>query len=174
MGREIRTDGQVYRVGIIGCGRMASTVDEEKQNRPGRVPQPVTLAEAYLQVPQTEVVAVADIGQAKLQAFSARWGVDRLYTDYREMLDAEGLDIVSVATHADLHCEMTVAAAEAGVRAVLCEKAVQRSACRWWIRPRRCPTRSIQADRDGFRIQKRRACWPLAFCAFNPWRIPTI
>ena len=65
---------------------MASTVDEEKGNRPGRVPQPVTLAEAYRQVPGTEVVAVADIDRAKLEAFSGRWGVDRVYTDYREML----------------------------------------------------------------------------------------
>ena len=122
MNRE--TSRHVHRVGIIGWGRMASTVDEEKRDNSGRVPQPVALAEAYRQVPQTELVAVADIDPQKLEAFSSRWGVNQLYTDYREMLEAEDLDILSVATHADLHCEMTVAAAEAGVRAVLCEKAM--------------------------------------------------
>ena len=116
-----------YRVGIIGCGRMASTMDDEKQKQPGRVPQPSVLAAAYGQVERTEVVAVADINQDRLVDFSARWGVQRLYSDYREMLAAESLDIVSVATHANLHAEMTVAAAEAGAKAVLCEKAMATS-----------------------------------------------
>ncbi len=118
---------KVYRVGIIGCGRMASTMDDEKSNQAGRVPQPVVLASAYGQVWRTEVVAAADIDGDKLEDFSARWGVDRLYADYREMLEVEDLDIVSVATHAHLHSEITVAAAEAGVRAVLCEKAMAAS-----------------------------------------------
>ena len=116
-----------YRVGIIGCGRMASTMDDEKRRQPGRVPQPGVLAGAYGQVERTRVVAAADIHEEKLADFSARWGVRSLYTDYREMLAAEALDIVSVATHAHLHAEMTVAAAEAGVKAVLCEKAMATS-----------------------------------------------
>ena len=115
---------RMYRVGIIGCGRMADTIDEEKRNRPGRFPQPMVLAGAYGQVGRTEVVAVADIDEAKLASMSRRWGIDRLYTDYREMLAGEDLDIVSVATHADVHCGITVAAAEAGVKAILCEKAM--------------------------------------------------
>ncbi len=120
-------DKKMYRVGIIGCGRMASTMDEEKSNQAGRVPQPVVLAGAYRQVGRTGVVAAADINGDRLEDFSARWGVDRLYADYRDMLEVEDLDIVSVATHAHLHSEMTVAAAEAGVKAVLCEKAMATS-----------------------------------------------
>lgn len=38
------------------------------------------------------------------------------------MLDRERLDIVSVATYAPVHAEMTLACAERGVRAVYCEK----------------------------------------------------
>ena len=113
-----------YRVGIIGCGRMAGAIDEEKRNRGGRVPQPVALAAAYRQVPRTELVAAADGNGARRETFSRRWAPDRLYADYRDMLANEALDIVSVATHAHLHAEMTVAAAEAGVKAVLCEKAM--------------------------------------------------
>lgn len=113
-----------YRVGIIGCGRMASTMDDEKRRQPGRVPQPGVLAGAYGQVACTEVVAASDIDAEKLAEFSARWGVRNLYTDFRAMLAEEALDIVSVATHAHLHAELTVAAAEAGVKAVLCEKAM--------------------------------------------------
>ena len=113
-----------YRVGIIGCGRMASTMDDEKQRQPGRVPQPGVLAGAYGRVGSTQVVAAADIHAERLADFSNRWGVQRLYSDYREMLAAESLDVVSVATHAHLHAEMTVAAADAGAKAVLCEKAM--------------------------------------------------
>ena len=116
-----------YRVGIIGCGRMASTMDDEKRRQPGRVPQPGVLAAAYGKAERTEVVAVADINRDRLADFSTRWGVQRIYSDYREMLAAESLDIVSVATHANLHAEMTVTAAEAGVKAVLCEKAMATS-----------------------------------------------
>lgn len=106
---------------------MASTMDDEKRTQPGRVPQPGVLAGAYGQVERTEVVAAADIDQDRLADFSTRWGVQRLYSDYRDMLQAESLDIVSVATHAHLHAEMTVAAARAGVKAVLCEKAMATS-----------------------------------------------
>ena len=73
------------------------------------------------------MVAVADIDRDRLADFSTRWGVQRLYSDYRDMLEVESLDIVSVATHANLHAEMTVAAAQAGAKAVLCEKAMATS-----------------------------------------------
>ena len=36
--------------------------------------------------------------------------------------NAESLDIVSICTWPPLHCEMVVAAAESGVKAILCEK----------------------------------------------------
>ena len=124
---DVNVKKSTYRVGIIGCGRMASTMDDEKRRQPGRVLQPGVLAGAYGQVGSTEVVAAADINRERLAGFSARWGVHRLYADYRDMLGAEALDIVSVATHAPLHAKMTVAAAEAGVKAVLCEKAMATS-----------------------------------------------
>lgn len=43
------------------------------------------------------------------------------------MLKHERLDIVSIATHAHLHAEYTIAAAQAGVKGVLCEKAIATS-----------------------------------------------
>ena len=120
MSKRTRT----YRVGIIGCGRMADTIDEEKRNGPGRLPQPTSLAGAYRQVCGTELVAAADTNRERLEAFSGRWGVDHLYGDYRKMLAEEALDIVSIATHAHLHRDMTVATAKAGVKGILCEKAM--------------------------------------------------
>lgn len=93
-----------YRVGIVGCGSISRTH-----------------LHAYRTVFATDVVAAADIQAEKLKAFSEAYRVTALYTDYREMLDKENLDLISVCTLADSHCDITVAAAERGVH-VLCEK----------------------------------------------------
>jgi len=76
---------------------------------------------AYRVAFASDVVAAADIQEEKLKAFSEAYRVNALYTDYKEMLDKENLDIISVCTLADVHCEITVAAAQRGVH-VLCEK----------------------------------------------------
>jgi predicted dehydrogenase len=67
-------------------------------------------------------VALAEIKPENLQLFQSEHGGDHLYTDYREMLAKENLDIVSICTWPHLHAEMTIAAAEAGVKAIHCEK----------------------------------------------------
>jgi predicted dehydrogenase len=48
----------------------------------------------------------------------------RLYTDYKEMLRKEQPDLVSVVTPDHLHADITVAAAEGGAKAILCEKPI--------------------------------------------------
>lgn len=48
--------------------------------------------------------------------------VENLYLDYQGMLQEEPPDIVSLATPSSLHHRMTIAAARAGVKAILCEK----------------------------------------------------
>jgi len=57
---------------------------------------------------------------------SSAWGlsVARTYADWREMLDKEALDIVSVATYSPVHAEITVECAERGIRAIYCEKPI--------------------------------------------------
>ena len=69
-----------------------------------------------------EIVACADIVEANARAFAKEYGFERTYTDYREMLEKEELDIVSICTWPKLHTEMTIACCEAGVKAVHCEK----------------------------------------------------
>ena len=65
-----------------------------------------------------------DVGRR--ERFAASYGipVGALYADWRRMLAAEDLDIVSVCTYTPQHEEMTVACAEAGVKVVWCEKPV--------------------------------------------------
>lgn len=112
-----------FRVGIIGCGRMGSTIDDEVQDYPA-VLLPYSHAAGYAEVPECEIVAAADINPEALARFGARWGVSRLYVDYREMLAQERLDIVSVTTRATERAEVVRAAIDAGVRAIFAEKAI--------------------------------------------------
>ena len=105
-----------YRVGIIGCGRIASTMEDISDTHP------VTIAGAFDALPETVLVAAANRSEERLRAFGERWGVRALYHDYREMLEKEDLHIVCVATHPRLHPKMAVAAAEAGAKGIFCEK----------------------------------------------------
>ncbi|HET7784490.1 MAG TPA: Gfo/Idh/MocA family oxidoreductase [Myxococcales bacterium] len=77
---------------------------------------------AYLQRDDVEIVAVADLCPARLQAASAAAPGARLYPTWQELLDKErGLDFVDVATPPDAHAEIALAALGRGVH-VLCEK----------------------------------------------------
>jgi predicted dehydrogenase len=79
-------------------------------------------AQGYKASPDCVITALADISVENAQAFQEQHGGERIYTDYHEMLAQEQLDIVSVSTWPHLHAPMVVAAAEAGVKAIHCEK----------------------------------------------------
>ena len=107
-----------YRVGIIGTGRPRR---EEGSTRFG---MSHWHARGYLASGRCEIVALADIRRENAEAFHADQGVAeaQIYEDYRQMLREAKPDVVSIATWPHLHAEMVIAAAEAGVRAIHCEK----------------------------------------------------
>ena len=83
---------------------------------------------AYQEVPEVEVIAVADPDPEGLKAAGLRTGADRLYPDYREMLRAEDLALVNVCPRwTDCHADMVIAAAESGAKGILCEKPLTRT-----------------------------------------------
>jgi predicted dehydrogenase len=92
-----------YRAGIVGCGGM------------GR-----GHARGYLQA-GCEVVAGVEPNRENAQKFGETCDA-HIYTDYREMLEKESLDFVSVCTWPTTHCEITVAAADVAQQGILCEK----------------------------------------------------
>jgi predicted dehydrogenase len=71
-----------------------------------------------------ELVALADTQSGALADFARAFDVpaERCYVDFRQMLDREGLDIVSVCSWHAQHAEMTITAAARAPRAILCEK----------------------------------------------------
>lgn len=66
--------------------------------------------------------AACDIKNENLEAFADDYGVRGRYTDYREMLKLEKLDIVDICTWPSLHYEMTKAAIAVGVKGIYLEK----------------------------------------------------
>lgn len=105
-----------YRVGIIGTGKPWRSTGATGFGM-GHAH-----AEGYKVAPEARLVALADLSLENAQAFQERHGGDAIYQDYRDMLAKEQLDIVSICTWPHLHAEMVIACAEAGVRAVHCEK----------------------------------------------------
>ena len=103
-----------YRAGAIG--------------RTGRGNWGHGLDVAFVGLPEVDFVAVADDDPDGLRDAGARTGARSLYGDYREMLERERLDFVAVCPRwLDARAEMVIAAAEAGVKGLFCEKPFART-----------------------------------------------
>lgn len=75
----------------------------------------------YKALPDVDVSAICDVDVGKASAMADRHGVKRVYGDYKEMIERERPDIVSVVTPNFLHAEITEYALSRGVN-VHCEK----------------------------------------------------
>ena len=98
-----------YRVGVIGCGGIG-----------------VEHARGLVGLDQAELVASCDLNREVLGAFGEQWadtwqGITP-YTDYGTMLAEQHLDAVTIATPDNRHADAVVDAANAGVKAIFCEK----------------------------------------------------
>jgi len=86
------------------------------------------LDRVWLELPETELVAVADADANGLASAVKRLGDVKGFADYREMLDKVKPDLVAVAPRwLDQHRDMVVAAAEAGARGIYMEKPMCRT-----------------------------------------------
>ncbi len=99
-----------FKAAVIGAGAIA-----QHCHLPG-----------YQRHPDVEIVALAEIDADRAAKAAEKFEVARTYTDYREMLEKEQLDMVSVCTPNYLHHEMAVAVAGRGINMML-EKPVATS-----------------------------------------------
>lgn len=91
-----------YRVGVIG--------------HTGRGNYGHGIDTVWLELPQCEIVAVADADDAGRAAAAKRLKTDRVYADWRKLLDEAKPDIVAICPRwLDQHRDMTLAAAERGM-----------------------------------------------------------
>jgi predicted dehydrogenase len=96
-----------FRVGIIGAGRVA------RRHIYG-----------YHKTGKAIVVAAADPDSKQRKKAQRRSRIANVYQDFQEMLKQEHLDMVSVCAPPRFHLAAVLAAAEAGVKVILCEKPI--------------------------------------------------
>jgi predicted dehydrogenase len=110
-----------YRAAIIGTGRIGSLLERDPLR-----PRPHTHAGWYTADARTTIAAACDVDAERLAAFGTDWSVpsERLYGDYRLMLERERPDVVSVCAYAVDRTPMCLAALQAGARGLWIEKAV--------------------------------------------------
>ena len=108
-----------YRAALIGCGRMGAFIDNE-----GTSPHAFSHAAGYLACPRTELVALCDPRAEVMDRAGERYGVASAhrYRNYREMLERERPDIVSVATQPEQRAAIVIWTCEHGARAIYAEK----------------------------------------------------
>ena len=100
-------NGNIVKVGIIGCGGIANG-----KHMP-----------ALAKVQDCEMVAFCDIVEERAQKAAQKFGTPdaKVYTDYKELLKDPEIDVVHVCTPNRAHSFITVDALDAG-KNVMCEK----------------------------------------------------
>src|ERR1700694_2358918 len=70
---------------------------------------------------EAEVVGVASPTPGSAAALAKRYGIPRVFTDYREMLKERDIEMITIAAPNQLHAQITADCAQAG-KHVVCEK----------------------------------------------------
>ncbi len=98
-------DSKKLKVGIIGTGWIAGAHIRE-----------------YLDMPDVEIIAGADLVPGKAEAFFKKHGVEnvRCYNSHAELIENEpDIDAVSICTYNRTHAECAIAALKAGINVLL-------------------------------------------------------
>ena len=119
---------RTYRAAVIGCSRMGAFIDNEVPDYEA-IRLPYSHAAGFFAEERTALIACADLRQDVMAHFGNRYNVptSNQYTDYREMLEKEQPDIVSVATQPEHRAEIVIYAANHGAKAIYAEKAMASS-----------------------------------------------
>lgn len=88
--------------GIIGCGRIA-----------------YKHAEAIKKNEKANLLSVCDVIEERVADYKDKYGAQKGYIDYHELLENPDLDVVSICTPSGIHAEMGIAAAKAGKHVVV-------------------------------------------------------
>jgi predicted dehydrogenase len=78
-------------------------------------------APAWLAHPEIEIIAISDPIEKIAKTFSQEYGIPHVFTDYREILALDEIDVVDICTPNILHSEIAIAALKVG-KHVFCEK----------------------------------------------------
>lgn len=93
------------KVGVIGCGHIAQEV---------HIPN-------YMENSKSILEAVCDVNQDISNEIAVEYKIKHVFNDYRELLDSDLVEAVSVCVPTSLHSKVVIDAATRGIH-VLCEK----------------------------------------------------
>src|SRR5271157_4132627 len=85
------------RVAIVGCGRISDLHQMGYRDRN-----------------DASIQAVCDTSKARARLKAKAWGVEKVYTDYNQVLEDKDIDLVELLTPHHMHCPMTIQACQAG------------------------------------------------------------
>jgi predicted dehydrogenase len=115
-----------YRAAVIGLSWIAADPAGPASDQVLGTAVPESHVAAMAGIPGIELVAGCDIAEASrtrfLDTWRQRWPEVKVYADYRELLERERPDLVSVVTPDHLHAPVVHAALDCGARMILCEK----------------------------------------------------
>ncbi len=97
-------------IGVIGTGRIGK----------------VHIATLVQSVPQANVVAIADVSNASASETGQKFGIEKVYGNYKEILNNPGIEAVAICSPTDTHAQYIIEAANAG-KHIFCEKPVDLS-----------------------------------------------
>ena len=95
---------QIFRVGIIGAGKIAGS-----------------MAETVGRMPEACLYAIASRSMEKAREFKDKWGAEKAYGSYDELIHDPQVDLIYIATPHSHHYEQARRCLLNG-KAVLCEK----------------------------------------------------
>jgi len=102
------------KVGVIGTGHWGRKIVDE-----------------YTKIDDVDLIGISDLDRKNIEFCAERYGVKDGYSDYRELLDREGLDAVNVCTPNSSHYEICKEALQRGIH-VLVEKPITMTSAEGW------------------------------------------
>src|SRR5258705_7612686 len=99
-----RTSGKTIGIGIVGAGFARTT----------QIP-------GFRDCMGARVVAIASRHRERAESVAREFGIENVAADWRELVERDDVDLVSIVTPPATHAEITLAALHLG-KSVLCEK----------------------------------------------------
>lgn len=93
----------LLNVGIVGCGHIATA-----RHLP-----------AWKHLMNVKIVAVTDVDLKKAKHMAEQFRVEKVFTDFHDMLDLKDLNIVDIATPPKFHAEQAIDACKSGFHAIV-------------------------------------------------------
>jgi predicted dehydrogenase len=148
------------RAAVIGLGKIGNLFDADPKRQ-----DTWSHAGAYEKAEGIALTAGADPDLSAREAFLSCRANTSAYADYRDMLERERPDIVSICTPPAMHAEMVLCAVDAGVRGVFCEKPLAASLGDARRIVETCRMRDVRLAVNHTRRWDREWLWPKALIA---------